>query len=348
MPDRKGEQQSLDNLIGELGLKSLSEGRLFDSMSRLSKVDLIRIFNAHAVEALRDLSVVAADWIGTSSKNLMRRIERISISEDLEINGKVWPAAKDKSFNIEVNVGLGMFCYRLASVFVAYTGTIDDDGQPCGNSMISLEEAAQKTNDLVASYSRDQISYLLVPLPTLIRELGEYESALGASVIEFVVGHELGHVIAQTSQMGTEVQQAAEEMLKERLQSIQRLGNPVGLATEWAKELAADFISLRIVMQRHSLVGYASMELFFLVCDLLEDLAKTDTAWDLVLAFERTGADWDAFAEFARKNNHFLGAHPLSAVRVGFLRLITHHLPPIRSWSTKAQSLRDAVCQLRK
>lgn len=347
MENNERRHDEFDNLLIELGLDSLREDELRVSMSKLSRNDYVKIFNAHAYDSLRSLAAVATEWIGISTEDVIQRIAQVSVIETLAINGNTWTPDDGAHFNIEVNVGLGLFCNRVADVFVANIGRVDEKERLRGGGLISREEAARQIKMLVKSYINDQLSYLANPVLELGAELREYATELSAGLIEFVIGHELGHVIVTASEKGRELQQIVTDLLRERLENIKGLGDPNGLATEWGKELAADFISLRTVLEHGSSTHYSSMELFFVVCDLLEAEKKDDSAWEMVEAFENTGDDWALFETFAWKNNHFLGTHPPATMRRNFLHLITDHLPAfVRTWGKKADSLRDAVLQV--
>jgi hypothetical protein len=317
------------------------------TISKESKSELFLTYNRIAATNLQEMIPFAANFAGIPVENLEQRITQISVADDLLVNGYTWSPDGD-GFNIEINVGLSMFCVRVASVFVSCIGRIDNSGQRQGNELISKYEAAAQIKKLIQTYITGQPYYEL-PSVELESELMFYLVFLQGGIESFVVGHELGHVIISISEKGREFNQLATGLIMEQLVKVKSLKDPETLGNQWGTELAADLIGLMSIIQEgRPREYYSAVELFFIICDLLEEEKHIQNVREIYNAYEAAGQDTHQLDMLLKKGNPFLGAHPPAAMRLNFLRQLTEHLPKeMRLWGKEAEILGNVVRNLK-
>ena len=316
------------------------------TIGKQSKSELLLNLNHLAVERLKEVIPFAAKFADVPVKNLEQSITQISVLDDLLINGYTWSPDGDH-FNIEINVGLSVFCAQVANVFISFIGRIDSSGQRRGNGLISKNEAASQIKKLIQTYVAGQPYYEL-PSAELERELMLFSVSLHGGIESFVVGHELGHVIISVSKKGREFNQLAIGLMMEQLVKIKSLENPGELANQWGTEVAADLIGLMSILQEGPPDYYSAIELFFIICELLEEEKHIQDVLEIYNAYEAAGQDTHQLDALLKNKNPFLKTHPPAAMRLNFLRQLTEHFPEqMRLWGKEAEILGNEVLKVK-
>ena len=181
-------------------------------------------------------------------------------------------------FELGVNIGLLEFYRELSRMLCSRINAVSESewksGAANSDSGISFEKTVEVARALAEAFWNERM-----PEPGIIPEyeLAEQQELLYRPILslglQFVLGHELGHVIMETSSRGAEHRDAGRRFAREVLGTPHRDPNENGRVEDWGTEFAADQLGLELGLEGSEPVfkvfQRSAAEWFFVVCDIL-------------------------------------------------------------------------------
>lgn len=261
-----------------------------------------------------------ATRLRTTEHDLRKRLE-IYLSKEPIINGCTFSEDNWKTFKIEIAWGLLIFFHKMIKLFLSRMNVRDDDGI-IEATCISEEDMVETSRKLMIGFWDGTIfttpSFPLTKMTKSQIELSSYLLHFGE---EFVIGHELGHII-----INSDPEKAKREILIASASTDERnraLLDDIGIEKSkketaikrWPYELAADMIGLQLCLQeRDDFIGRmtirASAELLFVTMVLLEEFYKMSRGRDY----------WVDIYRYQNKPYHKEMHHPPTSLRLEFIQ----------------------------
>ena len=263
--------------------------------------------NKIIVDVAKQLSPHAAKRIGANSTTFHNRLTKVAMIEEPAVNGFVKTTDNWKTYQIYVNEGLMMFCYKIAKLFASRVAVMSDDGEP----EIPFGKTAACAKKLLAAFwSNTLYNTVGFNLMQLSNPQVMFASFIVHYAETFVVAHEFGHIVINTSSSNPLQLAFVEDALKAVLSGQVEHNDLDSLVSAWGQEIASDIIGLGLCLQCGDdawdrLRIYSGVQFLFIAQNMLETF------------YEKT---------FNRPPP--TGDHPPSKLRLQFIRSIVNKDSP--------------------
>lgn len=217
----------------------------FDASPLAAKRGLNKII----VDAAKQLSPHAAKMVGANSTTFYKHLKKVGMFERPAVNGYVKTNDNWKTYQIYVNEGLMMFCHKFVKLFASRVVAMSD-GKPKEHAEIPVSRTVACAKQLLAAFWSKTI-YNTVGFNLM--QLSDFQVKFAGITLHhaetFVVAHEFGHIIINTSSSKPPQLAFAEDALKTILSRQSEQNDLDSLVSAWGQEIASDLIGLGLCLQ---------------------------------------------------------------------------------------------------
>jgi len=281
------------------------------------------------MEIATELIPIAAKKIKIKIDEFDKRLKKVGMIKNTEVNGFVRSSDNWESFEIFFNFGLMLFLPAMIELFTRRTG-IMENGHPIEIPDIHIDKTVRMAEKLMKAFWEKKV---VTVANTDFTDLTESQYFLTAFFVRyseaFIMAHEFGHVVVKISSSKVEELEFGRKISESILGKIPELDHKTKnqLMQKWAEEFAADLVSLNLLSNlqgsfRDKVLIYTAVEFVFIIHGMLEKYHKILYNRDIPI-----------------------GTHPPSKFRLQTLRLVTgrSNSPELYKFGEEYEAMADDI-----